>query len=224
MACGQQGWLRQQGLLRKQGRPAAAGEGSARSECCTRGEGLRPAGIATQAGMASPAGSAGEGKAGHPLWHRALPDEAGLGGAGVGGRSFPRGSPDATRRRAFVAWMASGQHGWLRQHGSQGKGIACGIGPCPMRRALEVRESRAPVSPSCPRPRRSRFPRVVVEGTTPSAPRGGCGVQGGALRAKGMRGMDGLWPAGVASSAWNARERHCLWHRALPDEEGLGGA
>jgi hypothetical protein len=32
----------------------------------------------------------------HCLWHRALPDEEGLGDAGVGGRSIHRGSPDAT--------------------------------------------------------------------------------------------------------------------------------
>jgi hypothetical protein len=78
------------------------------------------------------------------------------------------------------AGVACGQHGWLRQHGwPEGQ-----------------QGGKAEKSQSQPGMR----DRVVVEGTTPSERQGGCGVQESALRQKGMRGMGGLWPAGVASA------------------------
>jgi len=88
----------------------------------------------------------GKAKAGHSLWHRALPDEESLGGARVWSAFVSSGKPRCHEGEGVrgmdglrPAWMAS--PAWSAG-GKPKRGTPCGFGPCPMKRALGVRKAR----------------------------------------------------------------------------------
>jgi len=115
----------------------------------------------------------GEAKAGHRLWHRALPDEEGLGGAGAVGVRFIGEAPmprEKSTRGMGGLWLAGVASPAWSAGGSQSGECTCGIGPCPMKRALGLRELLGV--------------RFIGEAPMP--------------RGRSTRGMEGLRPAGEA--------------------------
>jgi hypothetical protein len=96
-----------------------------------------------------------------------------------------------------------------------------GIGTSPTRSYAKDRKARARLPGSrafvpspIHRPLRRSCPRVVVEGTTPSAPRRGCEVQGKCATGEGpakhgwpSASRDGRGPAGMAAPAGSAGRR-----------------
>jgi len=123
----------------------------------------------------------GEAKAGHFLWHRALPDEEGHGVWGFGGRSFHRGSPDATGE----------------EHSGHG-------GPLASRDGFASMKCRAEAKAEHPLWHRALPDEESLGGA------GAVGVrfigEAPMPRGRSTRGLDGFQPAGVASPASSAGE------------------
>ena len=112
----------------------------------TKGEGvrgrvgLRPAGVAWPAWSAG--GSRGKAKQGTPCGIGPCPMKRALGVRGARGRSFHRGSPDATGGGCpGQGWPRASRDGFasIERREKPKRGTPCGIGPCPMKRALGVR-------------------------------------------------------------------------------------